>query len=81
MNEYQQFIADYIADKRDLDPADLDLAGNLFERQYIDSLGVFNLLMSIENAFAVSFSEADMHSGRMLSIDGIAALVAEKRAN
>ncbi len=81
MDKYEAFIKQFIADRRGHDIDDIDVRADMFERHYIDSLGVFTLLLEIEDAFDVHFNDEDMTEGKMLSIQGIAQVTAAKHTS
>ena len=80
MENYQTFIAQYIAEKRGLELACIDMSADMFEQHYIDSLGVFTLLMELENAFNVRFDEQDMSDKKMHTIQGMARVIENKQS-
>lgn len=53
---------------------------HLFERGYVDSAGVVELIMFIESTFDVKLEDEDVFSERFTSINGIASLVHDRTA-
>jgi len=80
MNKYETFLKQYISGKKGLDPDAISSDANMFEKHYIDSLGVFNMLLEVENEFGVRFDERDMTDKKMTTIRGTAEIIAAKRA-
>lgn len=54
---------------------------DLFETGIIDSLAYVAFISRLEDAFGVSFSDADIQSGAFRSIDGLTALLERKRGS
>lgn len=48
---------------------------HLFERGYVDSAGVVELLMFVESTYGVSLDDDQLFSDRFTTINGIAELV------
>jgi acyl carrier protein len=48
---------------------------HLFERGYVDSAGVVELLMFVESTYGVSLDDEQLFSDRFTTINGIAELV------
>ena len=80
MNRYEVFIKQYISGKKGLDTDTISSDANMFEEHYIDSLGVFNMLLEVENEFGIRFNEQDMTNKKMATIRGAAEIIATKRA-
>ena len=62
------------------DGKQLDLTSDLFGAGLIDSFGVVDLVAFLESTFEVAFSEAELTSPEMSSIEGMAGMVWEKVA-
>jgi len=75
----EAFIAQHIADKRGLPLSDIHHDVDMFESGYVDSLGVFNMMMSLEDEFGVRFAENDLVDPRMSTVSGIAEIIHAKR--
>ncbi len=75
----EEFIARHIADKRGLPLNDIQHDADLFESGYVDSLGVFNMVMSLEDEFGIRFAENDLVDPRMSTVSGIAEIIQTKR--
>jgi acyl carrier protein len=60
-----------------IDPTDPGFArdADLFERGYVDSVGVAELLEFLSEEFGVEIPEADLLSDEFSTIDGIAGIV------
>lgn len=74
----EDFIVRHIADRRGLDTADIALDADLFEQGYIDSLGVFTMIMALEDEFSVRFGEDELVSPSINTVQGLVAVIASK---
>ncbi|MEW7977352.1 MAG: acyl carrier protein [Candidatus Sedimenticola endophacoides] len=75
---YHVFLRGYVARRRGLAPDQVELDGNIFELNYCDSLGFFGMLLEIEDAFGVRFNEEDLADRRLLTLRGMAQLLAAR---
>ena len=73
------FIVRQIADRHGMQMVEVARDANMFEQGYMDSLGVFTMLMQIEDEFAVRLGEDDLVDPRIGSVTGLAAVVADKK--
>ena len=62
------------------DPAEL-LDDSYFELELLDSLGVVQMIVGIEDDLGVRLESEQMQDPRFCSIRGLAAIVDEQRAN
>ncbi|WKK21379.1 acyl carrier protein [Streptomyces olivoreticuli] len=70
-------IKESVCDILELEPADVT-GTSLFKELGADSLGVIEILAHIEQEFAVTIDQSQLD--RMVSLDGVYAVVAEARA-
>jgi D-alanine--poly(phosphoribitol) ligase subunit 2 len=56
----------------------LETSSNLFEAGVVDSYGLVEMVCFIESQFGVSFSDEELLSPSLASVDGIAGLVSSK---
>jgi acyl carrier protein len=63
MDKYIEFLTNYIAEMNDIDKEGIDINSDIFQNSYIDSIGIFSLLVEIEDKF-----------GKTLALDDIASL-------
>ena len=81
MTETEHWIVDYFVEHGELDgaqPADL-LDVNYFDREYLDSMGIVQLIVGIEDEFGVHLEPAQMQDPRFCTIRGLAQIVEESR--
>ena len=64
----------------DLDGGELSTASNLFAAGVIDSFGVVWIVTFLESEFGVSFSDEELLSPDLSSVEGMARMVEAKRA-
>lgn len=75
----ENFIVRHLADIRGLEVVDIERDADLFEHGYIDSLGVFNLMMLLEDTFDVRLGEDELIDPKINTVAGLAAVIAHKR--
>lgn len=56
---------------------DVALELNFFESGWIDSLGVIELIVSVEERFAIRFTEQHFQERRFVTTRGLAAIIGE----
>ena len=54
---------------------------DLFELGYVDSVGVVALVAWIEDRYRIALTEDDLFDERFATIEGIADIIAERRAD
>jgi acyl carrier protein len=52
---------------------------DLFEAGYLDSVGVVALIVWIEQRYSIELTEDDLFDERFTTIEGIAAIIGERR--
>ncbi len=78
MNEYEEFIVDWIVKKKNIELSEINLTADIFEAGYLDSLSVFSLVMDIESKFNVNFNAEDLTSCSTYTIKLFANLIPSK---
>jgi aminopeptidase-like protein/aminoglycoside N3'-acetyltransferase len=78
MNDYQEWLVNWFRQRN----TKLELAAktNFFDAGAIDSFGVVELIVGLEEAFAVKFTEEEFQDPRFASIQGLVELLEEKNA-
>jgi acyl carrier protein len=76
-----RWLHDWFAQRGPLPGGDEALGLNYFEAGLLDSLGVIDLISSIEERFGVRFDEHHFQERRFATIGGLSEIVAELRLN
>ena len=63
----------------ELDGGKLSTSTNLFEADVIDSFGMVGLVQFLESEFGISFTNEELLSADLSSVDGMARMVEAKR--
>ena len=81
MNEIETWIVGYFREHGNLDREADDgmLEVNYFEREYLDSLGVVQLITGLEDDFEIRVEAEHMQDPRFCTIRGLAQIVEELR--
>ena len=79
MTDIEAFIVRHIADRHGIESTGIERDADLFDRGYVDSLGVFNMMMVLEENFGIRFSEYDMVDPRINTVSGLAAIIDDKQ--
>jgi acyl carrier protein len=82
MSETERWILAYFEEHGTVDgkaPDEL-LDANYFELELLDSLGVVQLVVGIEDDFGVRMQSSHMQDPRFCTIRGLAAIIDEERA-
>ena len=78
MNEIETWIVEYFEQKgKGVDGRDELLEANFFERKYLDSLGVVEMITGLEDDFGVRIESEHMQDPRFCTIRGLAQIVGE----
>ena len=64
----------------DIDPSEVDVEANLQDVYGVDSVGLFELVIGLEEVFGISLEEEEFEIDRFVSVGAIADLVREKMA-
>jgi acyl carrier protein len=83
MNEIERWLVEHFDANGGLPPgetgADL-LEVNYFERQLLDSLGIVQMIVGLEEDFGVRLEPEQMQDPRFCTIRGLGQIVAEAQA-
>ncbi|MCP5429624.1 MAG: acyl carrier protein [Chromatiaceae bacterium] len=80
-NPIEDFIVRHIADKHGITTDEIRRDADLFDNGYVDSLGVFNMMLSLEAEFGIRFIEDDLINPNINTVCGLAAIIAGKRGH
>ncbi len=78
MKKVEVFLKEWLSDRSGISTKEIDVENNMFEAGYVDSLGVFGLILELENEFHVEFSEEDMLDMRLSTVEGFIEIVEGK---
>lgn len=78
MDKYIDFLIKWISEKNGFDEKDIKISVNMFENGYIDSLGLFGLLIDLETNFGITFDENDILDSGASTIEGLAKILSKK---
>jgi len=78
MDRYRQYLVRNLAEKNDLTENQIDTTIDIFEKGYIDSIGIFSLLVEIEDNLEIELSLEDISSLDVYNINNIASLIETK---
>jgi len=76
--EVKTFILEFFAVKTNINTEDLACTTNYFEMNYIDSLGIFELISTLENEFQCEFNENDFQDNSFSTINGLTKIIENK---
>jgi acyl carrier protein len=79
-DEFQKWMLHFIARNHDISSIDESylLECNLFEEGFIDSMGIMNMVMELEEEFNFSFTADDFQDRRFSSILGLKEIISKK---
>jgi acyl carrier protein len=81
MNEIETWLVEYFKQHGEcVDGHDEILGTNYFDREYLDSLGVVQMITSLEDHFGVRIESEHMQDPRFCTIRGLAQIVGEIRS-
>ena len=78
MDIYKQYLVKNLAERNDLDENQIDTIVDIFEKGYIDSIGIFSLLVEIEDDLGIELNLEDISSLNIYNIDNIASIIETK---
>lgn len=73
-----QFIRHYLSRHRGIDVEGIAPDANLFEQGYVDSLGIFRMVIALENEFGIRLETKDLLDLRVASVHGLVELLTLK---
>jgi len=75
MNKYEIFLVNYISEKNSIDREIIDISSNIFDSAYIDSIGLFTLLVELEEEFGIEIDLDSIKSSDVSTIKSFAQLL------
>ena len=75
MDRVEEFLIEFIANNSGLDVGKIDTDVDVFERTYLDSIGIFTLLVEIENEFDKSITLEEISTLEHYTINNIKELI------
>lgn len=81
MNDTERWIATYISENGRLEaPSEAVLDDNYFELELLDSLGIVQMIVGIEDELGARLESEQMQDPRFCTIRGLAEIVSEVKA-
>ena len=82
MTEIENWLVEYMREHGKADGGDAESLAeeNYFERELLDSLGIVQMVVGIEDEFGVRLEAEQMQDPRFCTIRGLAQIVDEARA-
>lgn len=83
MDDIERMIDEYLREQLEIteDDDDYGVELNLFDAGYLDSVGAMQLIVFIEERFAVEISQKDITLYPMNTIEEIASVVRRKKSD
>jgi len=83
MTQEARWLLDWFGQRGSIpgDTQEEQLRVNYFDTKLIDSLGVIELLVQIEEYFSIQFSERHFQDRRFSTLEGLSEIIAELRRN
>lgn len=83
MDDIERIIDEYLREQLEIteDDDDYGVELNLFDAGYLDSVGAMQLIVFIEERFAVEISQKDITLYPMNTIEEIASVVRRKKSD
>jgi acyl carrier protein len=78
MEKYIEFIKEWIVENRNISMSEIDIKANLFEKEYLDSLSVFGMIMDLEDSFDLKFEPEELMAKNAATIQGLAEIADSK---
>ncbi|MFA5984405.1 MAG: acyl carrier protein [Methylococcaceae bacterium] len=72
-NKFAVFIQQWLADQKGLEIDSIDMHANFFEQGWLDSLGMFRLLVEIETTFAMETDQLSLFTDAEPNIASLAS--------
>jgi len=76
--EIKKFILNYFVNKTKKMREELLCNVSYFDENYIDSLGIFELITTLENEYGFEFTEDDFQNRDFVTINGLSKIVKDK---
>ncbi len=82
MIDYRQFLITWISKNKGFDAKQIDINANIFENNYVDSIGIFSLIIDIELELNIILKPEDIaNSDVSNTIEGLANILSKKSVN
>ncbi len=75
MDKVEEFLIEFISQNSGVDISKIDTNVDIFESAYIDSIGIFTLLVEIENEFDKSITLEEISTLEQYTIKNIKELI------
>ena len=79
MNETIAWLYRFLIKKRGIKSHHLTLDKDIFEVGWVDSLGIIDLVNSIESTFSIRLDSAQLQDPKFKTIQGIAEIIDQRR--
>jgi len=76
--QIKEFVLNYFSDKTNKKKENLLCDTSYFDENYIDSLGVFELISTVEDKFDFEFTDDDFQNRDFVTINGISNIIERK---
>ena len=80
-NIYINFLKEKIADNTGITIDNINTDINIFENNYIDSIGIFTLLVEIEEEYGIEISLNSIEDIDTLTINSLSKIIEYERSN
>lgn len=77
-NDILKWLIDWISSKNGKDINLINKKINIFDADYVDSLGAFELMTEIEEKFNITFDSDDLGNDNMSTLEGITEIISSK---
>ena len=81
MDEFKEFLISWICNQNGLQEDTIECEKNMFENGYVDSLGLFGLLLDIEEKFNIVLTEDDILDDSASTINGLSSILHRRKIN
>lgn len=78
---YIKFLQRYISDNNDISINNIDIDADMFENDYIDSIGIFTLFVEIEEQFDIPISLNRLEDIDILTIRNLSKIIENETSN
>lgn len=82
MIDYRQFLITWISKNKGLDENQVDINVDIFENNYVDSLGIFSLIIDIELELDIVLKPEDIVDSHLSNtVEGLSNILLKKQVN
>lgn len=78
---YIKFLQRYISDNNGISINNIDIDADMFENDYIDSIGIFTLFVEIEEQFDIPISLNKLEDIDVLTIRNLSKIIENETSN